>query len=271
MSKRLHLFSVLALLLSACTFQVGTVTSVPETVEPVVSNTSAVNPVATSTPLVLAGTDSPLPTVSFPDTPSVVSACPGAAAPRVAPGQQVLVLADDTDKLKLRSEPEISSDTVIMELDQFTWVKILEGFKCVHSDETGNSYWFWKVVVVPTGEIGWVAEGDSSHYFIGSAAGRPLPSFEGICPGAPAPHVAIGQEVTVVANDEDKLKLRSEPRISSDNVIRELDKLTHLKILDSFVCVHAEGTSYWFWEVEVMSTGEVGWVAEGNSSYYFIE
>jgi hypothetical protein len=94
-----------------------------------------------------------------------------------------------------------------------------------------------------------------------------------VCPGAAAPHVTFGQLVTVVSDNTDKLKLRSEPKISSDTVIRDLDTSTQLKILGGLVCVQApDGTaSYWFWMVQVVSTGETGWVAEGDSSNYFIE
>jgi hypothetical protein len=70
------------------------------------------------------------------------------------------------DKLKLRSKPKISPDTVIRELDQFTKLKIVGGTICVTSAETGMSYWLWKVKVISSGETGWVAEGDGQNYFI---------------------------------------------------------------------------------------------------------
>jgi hypothetical protein len=269
MSKRFILASLLILLTSACTRQVTVVTppAQVQSTQFVTSNTAEAGPTATATPLILAAaTEQPLPIFE--------SACPGASAPHVTPGQQVSVVSDNTDKLKLRSEPKISPDTLLMDLDQFTQLKILEGFICVHSDETGTAYWFWKVQVIPTGEIGWVAEGTSSHYFIEADSGQSsLSTFESICPGAPIPHVATGQEVTVVADDTNKLKLRSEPKISPETMVRDLDKLTQLKILDRFACAYSAetDTSYWFWNVEVIATGEIGWVAEGDSQYYFIE
>ena len=79
---------------------------------------------------------------------------------------QVTVIAGNSDKLKLRSDPKISPDTVISELDQFTIMVIMDGPLCVHSAETGISYWLWKVKVISTGKTGWVAEGNGQNDFI---------------------------------------------------------------------------------------------------------
>ena len=60
----------------------------------------------------------------------------------------------------------ISPDTVVMELDKFTKLNILDGPVCAYSEETSIYYWLWKVKVFPGGQIGWVAEGDFFSYFI---------------------------------------------------------------------------------------------------------
>jgi len=264
MFKRFIAMSLLIILISACTRQVAVPTPPAGTVQPVFSTVESI-PIATATPLIVGATEQPVATTGVD--------CPGAPALHVAIGQQVTVVVDDTDKLKLRETPEISPDTEVKGLDKFTQLKILEGPVCAASTDPGVSYWFWKVEVQPNGEIGWVAEGDSSNYFIETASELPAPTSDSNCPGAPAPHVAIGQEVTVVVNDTDKLKLRSEPKFSPDTVKMNLDKLTHLKILEGPTCVSSTDpeVSYWFWKVEVISTGEIGWVAEGDSSNYFIE
>jgi hypothetical protein len=111
-------------------------------------------------------TSNPVPT----QTPSIVTAtadgiCP-APPPRIQIGQTVSVQVENWDKLKLRSKPEISPETERLELAQFTQLEILDGPECVFSAETGGAYWFWKVKVSPGGEIGWVAEGDASHYYV---------------------------------------------------------------------------------------------------------
>lgn len=264
MSKRFILIPLFILLMPACTRQLATSTPLAGTVQPVFSTPES-SPTVTATPLTVEATEEPV--------SSTDSNCPGAPAIHVAIGQEVTVVADDTDKLKLRENPEISPDTEVRGLDQFTQLKILDGPVCAASADPAVSYWFWKVEVISTGETGWVAEGNALNYFIEPASELSESTSEADCPGAPAPHVAIGQEVTVVVDDTNKLKLRETPEISDDGVVTLLDKLTFLKILEGPVCVSStdSAVSYWFWKVEVMSTGEVGWVAEGDSSNYFIE
>ena len=246
MSKRFITLSLLVMLISACTRQISTPTPPAGTALPVFS-TAESSPTVTATPRIIeATTEQPVPT-------NVGVDCPGAPAVHVAIGQQVTVVVDDTDQLKLREIPEISPDTEVKGLDKFTQMKILEGPVCAASTDPVVSYWFWKVEVQPNGEIGWVAEGDSLNYFIEIASELAAPTSESNCPGAPAPHVAIGQEVTVVVDDTDKLKLRETPEISSDAEVKMLDKLTFLKILEGPVCVASTdpAVSYWFWKVEV--------------------
>lgn len=258
MLKQFIALSLLIILISACTRQVAVPTPPAGTVQPVFSTLESI-PTATATPRIIeaaTGLD-----------------CPGTPAVHVAIGQQVTVVVDDTNKLKLREIPEISPDTEVKGLDKFTQLKVLEGPVCAASTDPEVSYWFWKVEVQPDGEIGWVAEGDSFNYFIETASEQPAPTSDSNCPGAPTPHVAIGQEVTVVVDDTDKLKLRETPEISPDTEVAVLDKLTHLKILEGPVCVSSTDpeVSYWFWKVEVIATGEIGWVAEGDSLNNFIE
>ena len=267
MPKRLLVVSILVLLVSACSSQFTVLTPQAEEVQntqPVPSNSEPI-PTATATSPYISALEIPVPTIDF--------TCPGAPPPRVHFNQQVTVIAETFDKLKLRSEPQISPNTVKMELDKFTQLRITGGTNCVYSDETQTSYWFYWVEVIPTGEFGWVAEGDSSHYFIEATSKQPLPTLEAICPGAPAPHITIGQQVTVVVDDTDKLKLRFQPKVSPNTVRRGLNKFTQLRILEGPVCAYSDEThsSYWFWMVAVLPDGEQGWIAEGDLSYYFIE
>src|SRR5512146_1089182 len=78
----------------------------------------AINSLATQTPTPLIVTA----------TLAVVCRAP---EPRVEVGQKVLVTVEDWDKLKLRSGPEVSPDNVVMDLDQYSRLKILEGPVCV--------------------------------------------------------------------------------------------------------------------------------------------
>ena len=157
MSKRFIAVSLLIILISACTRQVATPTPLAGTVQPVFSTMESI-PTVTATPLIIGATEQPVPATGVD--------CPGAPALHVTIGQQVTVIVDDTDKLKLRETPEISPDTEVRGLDKFTQLEILDGPVCASSTDPEVSYWFWKVEVISTGEIGWVAEGDSSNYFI---------------------------------------------------------------------------------------------------------
>jgi len=268
MSKRFIAVYLLIFLTSACTRQVSVLTPTAvgtQSTQSVFSDTVEPAVTATATPLIVGATEQ--------SPPATDVDCPGAPAFQVAIGQEVTVVVDDTGTLKLRESPEISPDTELLDLSRSTQLKILEGPVCAASADPEVSYWFWKVEVLPGGEIGWVAEGDSLNYFIELASEQPLPTLEANCSSAPVSRVAIGQEVTVVVDDTDKLKLRESPEISPDTEVRGLDKFTQLKILEGPVCAASTDpeVSYWFWKVEVTSTGEVGWVAEGDSVNNFIE
>lgn len=170
MSNRVIVVSLLMMLISACASQLSILTPPAEEDQnalPVLLNTVESIPEATPTPLIVMATAQEVsPTVPYIDTVTTPQVCPGAPVPHVEIGQQVTVLVENFDKLKLRSAPEISLDTEKMELDKFAQLKILEGPVCVVDAETEVFYWFWKVGVPPGTEIGWVAEGDSLHYFI---------------------------------------------------------------------------------------------------------
>ena len=289
MSKRFIMVSLPILLASACTSQV---TPVPPPAEKVQSTQPAPLNTVESEPtlsIIAAWTDLALtkdnivhPTYTATDTPvatttAAFSICPGAPGPYAALGNKVTVVAEDVDKLKLRSQPAISADTVIKELDRFTQLSVVGGPVCVR--ETGASYWFWQVKVLSDGDIGWVAEGDVQHSFIVVSVGEqffpentPTATTASACPG---PHLPLfaGIEVTVITENSDKLKLRSEPKISPDTVIRELDQFTKLEIVGGIICVTSAetGISYWLRKVKVLSSGETGWVAEGDGQSYFIE
>ncbi|MBK9924265.1 MAG: hypothetical protein IPP66_03145 [Anaerolineales bacterium] len=271
MSKRFALILLLMVLTTACSSQVTVLTPQAEEVQstlPVPLNTMETAPTATATPLTLTATEQALP------IPTLDLICLGAPPPHIGVGQEVQVMVEDSDKLKLRSERRTSSDAVKMELAQFTMLKVLEGPYCVHSDEAGTSFWFWSVKVIPSGETGWVAEGDLSHYYIEALTPvtTAIPTAL-TCVGVDAPRIAIGQQVTVVTEDTDKLKLREIPVMSPDTVVRDLDKFTKLNVLDGPVCGYSKETSiyYWLWKVEVLPNGEIGWVAEGDFFHHFVE
>lgn len=157
MSKSLIAVLLFIILISACNQPIK-VTTLPtgqeQFAQPLPSPTSTAlfdlnNPPSTEPPPVVTAT--------------LASAC-AAPATRVAIGDKVVVTVEDWDKLKLRAQPTVTSE-VLMDLDQYSHLEIVDGPFCSPPTETGTSYWFWLVTVIPTGEKGWVAEGDTTHYF----------------------------------------------------------------------------------------------------------
>lgn len=288
MPKQFLMLLLLIILTTACTQQTTPVTPSPEVphTEPAPSDTAESEPTLS---VITAWTEMALtkdavvrPTLTGTDTAIATATaefalCPGAPGPYAAIGNQATVISEDNDKLKLRSTAEISPDNVLRELNRFTQMRIVGGPVCVHSGEA--SYWFWQVRV--DGEIGWVAEGDVNHPFIAVAvgqlyAGATAPGYTATSaiacrsPRAPYP---VGHIVTVVSGNADKLKLRSEPEISPDTVLQELDQSTLLEIVSGPVCVQSAetGIGYWLWKVKVLPNGRTGWVAQGDGQNMFIE
>lgn len=166
MAKRLIALSLLIVLTAAC--DRAYVTPIPSATE-----ISFTQPMSTTTPTALfnfAPTQTPVvvtPTVMVEATQTIPLESCLAPESRVKPGQQVTVTVEDWDKLKLRSDPKFAFENVVMELNQYTQLRILDGPICVlAANSNDDAYLFWKVAVIPSGEIGWVAEGDSTHYFI---------------------------------------------------------------------------------------------------------
>ncbi len=160
MSKSFVAILLLIVLTSACNQPVNVTTQPVEEIQ-------FAQPMASATPtaLFLIPTETPLVVTATLAVASSGVSC-AAPVPRVAIGDKVLVRVEDWDKLKLRSDPSVSPNNIVMDLDQYSQLKILDGPVCVRSAETGYSYYFWKAVVIPSGETGWIAEGDTTHYFI---------------------------------------------------------------------------------------------------------
>lgn len=159
MSKSFLAVFLPIILISACSQPIS-VTTLPT------ATSRFAQPMPSATATALFDTANPDPQTATPLVVTPTGSLCAAPVPRVAIGDKVLVRVEDWDKLKLRSKPEVSSGSIVMELDQYSQLKILDGPLCVYSAETGYSYFFWKVVVIPSGETGWVAEGDYTHYFL---------------------------------------------------------------------------------------------------------
>ncbi len=93
------------------------------------------------------------------------------------------------------------------------------------------------------------------------------------CSTAAKPRIEVDDLIEVKTTKSDPLRLRSSPDISYDNIKIRLAPGTQLKVVDGPICVKDDrtGNYYWFWEVKVRGTNEIGWVAEGQPYYYYVE
>ena len=110
--------------------------------------------------------------------------CPNAPATRLVVGQTVIVLSDDPRPINVRAQANTTAN-VIAQLPPGTQFKIVAGPVCA------NNYVWWQInspaqtingTKTPA-IVGWVAEGDTQHYFIGPPPGQAAPTAQ---PAAPS-------------------------------------------------------------------------------------
>jgi hypothetical protein len=89
------------------------------------------------------------------------------------------------------------------------------------------------------------------------------------CPKAPTSRLKVGSKAIVI---EATTRLRSESEVS-DNIIFLLAERDILEITDGPICSPRPDRSdyFVFWKVVVPSRSLEGWVAEGDSDFYFIQ
>lgn len=94
-----------------------------------------------------------------------------------------------------------------------------------------------------------------------------------VCPGAPAPRVALGDKARVTFTNGLPLRVRDTPVVNNSNVTAQIAEGTAFTITDGPRCAPIPNTSdsFVYWKIKVDSTGLTGWVAEGDNSTYFIE
>jgi len=90
------------------------------------------------------------------------------------------------------------------------------------------------------------------------------------CQKAPNVRVKVGDMAKVI---QATTRLRSKPEVNDNNIIFLLAERDELEIVDGPICSPRPGRSdfYVFWKVIVPSRSLEGWVAEGDSNYYYIE
>lgn len=92
--------------------------------------------------------------------------CPNAPAVRVMVGDRARVTFTDGLPLRVRSEPEVASGNVVVQIPEGTEFEIIGGPVCAPIPGSSNSYVFWRISIDQGSTSGWVAEGSSSNYFL---------------------------------------------------------------------------------------------------------
>jgi hypothetical protein len=93
------------------------------------------------------------------------------------------------------------------------------------------------------------------------------------CVNAPKMRVKVGDSARVAASQGPALRLRRDPAIANDNILKLLSKGTILEIIDGPLCVTDpnSGDEFVFWKVSIPGNPLQGWVAEGDAQNYYIE
>ncbi len=128
-------------------------------------------------------------TVTSGSTQVVIATCPGALPSRLAPGTRGYITDDDARPLNLRAQPSTSSRQ-ITQIPVRTFFDVLEGPTC------GEGIAWYRIDA--DGDIGWIAEGQGSSYFVEPAVPfaqrstvQPPPST-----ALPAPPTDVDTEMT---------------------------------------------------------------------------
>jgi hypothetical protein len=155
-----------ALLVFACTMP----TLVP-TPAPLPSATPTWTLLPLGTPI--QPSDTPAPTANATTRPSATPGptqeafnCPNAPAVRVKVGDRARVTFTDGLALRVRSEPEVVSGNVVVQIPEGTEFEIIGGPVCAPIPDSDSSYVFWLISIDQGSTTGWVAEGGSSNYFL---------------------------------------------------------------------------------------------------------
>lgn len=167
-------------------------------------------------------------------------------------GGQTLILSG----VRLRTSPSTGA-AVLTTAAVGQVADVIDGSRC--SDRLN----WWRIRV--NGVEGWVAEGFPENYWLQPAGARPVPlTVQGQC--VLALSLSQGSRVAVTYRDFVPRTLRTEPSGYSGAVASLIDGVA-LEIISGPVCAE----SYNWWQVRVVTTDIVGWIAEGRPGNYWFE
>lgn len=94
-----------------------------------------------------------------------------------------------------------------------------------------------------------------------------------VCANAPVTRMNVGDYARVTFTDGTPLRVRRRPVVGVDNVLVQLPEGATFTVIGGPRCAPIPDTdrSFIFWKIEIESSGEDGWVAEGDSGSYYIE
>lgn len=105
-----------------------------------------------------------------PSTPTTAVSinCPGAPPTRLSVGVEVIVLSDDPRPINVRNAASTKNSKIINTAKPGVKFTIDQGPTCA------DSYIWWHVKTTDGSINGWIAEGDTKHYFVGpTGVGKP--------------------------------------------------------------------------------------------------
>ena len=93
------------------------------------------------------------------------------------------------------------------------------------------------------------------------------------CPNAPEMQLKLGDMARVTFTDGPSVRLRRDPVVVDDNIIKLLGEGTKLEIIGGPECavVPETGAAMVFWQIRIPGNPLTGWVAEGDAQNYYIE
>jgi hypothetical protein len=126
----------------------------------------------------------------------------------------------------------------------------------------GLNWWQVRVPFGNTSILGWVGEGYPDNYWLETELPTPTPT-----PYCPRPlRLSMGTRVGIVYDDAIARSLRAAPSRSAALVERLVGGVA-LELIGGPVC--ADG--YNWWQVRIVTTDIIGWVAEGRPGAYWFD
>jgi uncharacterized protein YgiM (DUF1202 family) len=157
----------------------------------------------------------------------------------------------------VRTSPGLSSPR-LQEIPPGQMFEVIGGPQCAD-----NVAW-WQITVYDRSGLwtGWIGEGQNGTYWI-----EPFETGPISCSGAMPPRLVPGKTGRVTFTPPVPSNVRSAPRVSSDNIIGQLQPGQQFTVVSGPVC---DTERLWRWWL-VRTPRLEGWVSEGQPGQYWLE